>query len=62
MRECPKCVGRGKVDCLECNGIGSVPVIYDSDVELPFPAMDGCKACNATGRTRCDVCKGAGTV
>lgn len=46
---CPACKGRGRIDCLACEGgKDGIPRFY------------GCARCGSEGSFECHVCKGAG--
>ena len=59
MDFCFNCLGRGYVECPECNGSGekwpesmSRGILKDLDRT--------CDECNGTGHVVCDVCNGTG--
>eukprot|EP00741_Cyanophora_paradoxa_P020722 tig00021293_g20002.t1 len=55
-RPCFQCNGTGNIDCINCDGDGTVPGnlgFSDGDATL-------CPACDGKGFEPCDVCNGTG--
>lgn len=66
FKDCPRCDGRGTINCPKCNGsiFSSMPgKRFD-----PFGALKGgeivedCKYCDGTGELSCSKCDGLGLI